>query len=48
MRRARDLARTLVAGIEGGFLLCRVAQDTAAMTSIGSAMVTLVEDALAT
>jgi AcrR family transcriptional regulator len=45
--RAHDLAQVLVAAIEGGFLLCRVAQDTAAMSSIGAAMVTLVEDALA-
>jgi AcrR family transcriptional regulator len=46
--RARELAQVLVASLEGGFLLCRAAKDTAAMQSIGDAMVRLVEEALVT
>jgi AcrR family transcriptional regulator len=42
-RRATDLAHTLVAALEGGFLLSRVAKDPAPMRSIGRSMVALVE-----
>jgi AcrR family transcriptional regulator len=44
--RARDLAVTLVAALEGGFLLCRAARDTAPMESIGRMVTELVADAL--
>lgn len=47
-RRAGDLGTVLVAGLEGGFLLSRVAKDATAMEIIGQSMVELVEAALAT
>ncbi|MEY2433137.1 MAG: hypothetical protein QOC92_2862 [Acidimicrobiaceae bacterium] len=40
--RARELATVLVAALEGGFLLSRAAKDTAAMDTIGAAVVELV------
>jgi len=43
---ARELATMLVASLEGGFLLCRAAKDTAPMAAIGAAMVELVRGAL--
>lgn len=46
--RARQLATTIVAGLEGGFLLSRAARDTAAIEAIGASMVRLVEAALET
>ena len=46
-RRARDLATTLVAALEGGFLLSRAAKDTAPLHAIGRSMVSLVEAAVA-
>ena len=44
--RARELARVLVAALEGGFLLSRAAKDTAAMEAVGNAMVELVRAAI--
>jgi AcrR family transcriptional regulator len=46
-RHADELATVLVAGLEGGFLLSRVAKDASRMEVIGRAMVQLVEQALA-
>lgn len=46
-RRSQDLATVLVAALEGGFLLSRVAKDATAMETIGRSMVDLVEAALA-
>jgi AcrR family transcriptional regulator len=45
--RARELAAVFVGALEGGFLLSRVAKDTAAMDAIGRSVVALVEAALA-
>ena len=44
--RARELATTLIAALEGGFLLSRAAKDASAMDAIGNAMVELVAGAL--
>jgi AcrR family transcriptional regulator len=44
--RARQIATTLVAALEGGFLLSRAAKDTAPMEAIGRSMTELVEAAL--
>jgi AcrR family transcriptional regulator len=44
--RADELATVLVAALEGGFLLSRVAKDATKMEVIGRAMVQLVQDAL--
>ena len=44
--RARALATTVIAALEGGFLLSRAAKDTSAMEAIGASMVALVEAAL--
>jgi AcrR family transcriptional regulator len=41
-----DLSVSFLALLEGGFLLCRVAQDAAPMGVLGEAMVTLVGTAL--
>lgn len=46
--RARQLAVVLVAALEGGFLLSRVARDTEPMEAIGRCMAQLVADELAT
>jgi len=43
---AADLATSFVACLEGGFLLSRVAQDTAPMAALGRSMVALVEAAV--
>jgi AcrR family transcriptional regulator len=43
---AADLATTFLACLEGGFLLSRAAQDTAAMQALGRSMVALVEAAV--
>jgi AcrR family transcriptional regulator len=44
--QADELATVLVAGLEGGFLLSRVAKDASKMETIGRAMVQLVRAAL--
>ena len=44
---AEELATTLVAAIEGGFMLARAARDTAPFLAIGASMRTLVEQRLA-
>jgi AcrR family transcriptional regulator len=46
--RARELATTFIAALEGGFLLSRAAKDTSAMKAIGNAMVQLAEAATTT
>jgi AcrR family transcriptional regulator len=40
--RALELATTFVAALEGGFLLCRAAKDTAPMEAIGRGVIALV------
>ena len=45
--RAEELATTVVAALEGGFLLSRAAKDPAPMQAIGRSMVALVRGALA-
>lgn len=44
---AAELATTLVAGIEGGFMLSRAAHSPESMRTVGRAMCRLVESALA-
>ncbi len=44
--RARDLATLFIGALEGGFLLSRAAQDTAAMESLGRSVVSLVASEL--
>jgi len=46
--RSRELAIAFVATLEGGFLLCRAAKDTAAMDALGRTMVDTVRAALDT
>jgi AcrR family transcriptional regulator len=45
---ARQLATTVVAALEGGFMLARAARDTAPLRAIGAAIVLLVATTLAT
>ena len=44
--RARELGMTLIAALEGGFLLSRAAKSTEPMAAIGAAIATLVEHEL--
>lgn len=44
--RARELATLFLANLEGGFLLCRVARDTAPMRVLGDAVTQLVDAAV--
>jgi AcrR family transcriptional regulator len=44
----RQLATTVVASLEGGFMLARAAKDTAPLRAIGSMMAVLVDTTLAT
>ena len=46
--RAGELATIFLANLEGGFLLCRVARDTAPMLVLGEAVTQLVQAALPT
>ena len=43
---AKELARTIIAAIEGGFVSARVARDETVMRTIGRQMRTLVETIL--
>lgn len=45
--RAGELATLFIAALEGGFLLCRAARDTAPMAAIGRGVVDLVRAELA-
>lgn len=47
-REARQLATTVVAALEGGFMLARAARDTAPLRAIGAAIGLLVDTTLAT
>jgi hypothetical protein len=40
--RALELATLFIAALEGGFLLCRAAKDTAPMDTIGRSVIALV------
>lgn len=45
--RARELGTTVVAALEGGFMLARAARDTAPLLAIGTAVRLLVDTAIA-
>ena len=46
-RTARDLSTLFLAALEGGFMLCRAAKDTAPMAALGRGVIAAVETALA-